>query len=34
MDDFVIELDNPARRWLEEHPNRDALLIAYSDTRC
>jgi len=34
MDDFVIELDDPARRWLEEHPNRDALVIAYSDTRC
>ena len=34
MDNFVIEFDDPARRWLEEHPSRDALVIAYSDARC
>ncbi len=26
--------DEKARRWLEEHPSRDALLIAFEDSRC
>jgi hypothetical protein len=34
MDEFAIVFDDEARRWLDEHPNRDALVIAYSDTRC
>jgi hypothetical protein len=34
MDQFVIAFDDKARRWLDEHPNRDALVIAYSDARC
>jgi hypothetical protein len=34
MDEFAVEFDVRARRWLEEHPNRDALVIAYSDSRC
>ena len=34
MDEFAIVFDVQARRWLDEHPNRDALVIAYSDTRC
>jgi hypothetical protein len=34
MGDFVIEFDDRARAWLKEHPSRDALVIAYSDTRC
>ena len=34
MDDFVVEFDERARRWLDEHPNEDALVIAYSETRC
>jgi len=34
MDEFVIVFDDRARRWLNEHPNQDSLVIAYSDTRC
>ena len=34
MDDFAVVFDDDARRWLAEHPTRDALVIAYSDTRC
>ena len=34
MDEFVVVFDAEARRWLDEHPDRDALVIAYSDTRC
>jgi hypothetical protein len=34
MDGFVIEFDDRAQAWLEEHRNRDAIVIAYSDTRC
>jgi hypothetical protein len=34
MNEFAIAFDDQARRWLEEHPNRDALVIAYSDARC
>jgi hypothetical protein len=34
MNEFAIVFDDRARRWLDEHPNRDALVIAYSDTRC
>jgi hypothetical protein len=34
VDEFVVVFDDRARRWLEEHPSRDALVIAYSDTRC
>jgi len=34
VDEFAIVFDDQARRWLEEHPNRDMLVIAYSDTRC
>jgi hypothetical protein len=34
MDEFAVEFDDRARRWLTEHPNQDALVIAYSDTRC
>src|ERR1700730_11459170 len=34
MDEFALEFDVVARDWLEEHPNPDALVIAYSDTRC
>jgi hypothetical protein len=34
MDEFAVVLDDQAERWLDEHPTRDALVIAYSDTRC
>jgi hypothetical protein len=34
VDEFAVLFDDQARRWLNEHPNRDALVIAYSDTRC
>src|ERR1700730_8674104 len=34
MDEFALEFDVVARDWLEEHPGPDALVIAYSDTRC
>ena len=34
MDEFDVVFDDRARRWLEEHPSRDALVIAFSDTRC
>jgi hypothetical protein len=34
MAEFAIVLDDRAQRWLNEHPNQDALVIAYSDTRC
>jgi hypothetical protein len=34
MDEFAVEFDDQAQRWLEEHPSPDALVIAYSDTRC
>jgi hypothetical protein len=34
VEEFAIVFDDRARRWLEEHHNRDALVIAYSDTRC
>ncbi len=26
--------DDKARRWLNEHPSQDALVIAYEDSRC
>lgn len=26
--------DERARRWLNEHPSQDALVIAYEDSRC
>jgi len=31
---FVVVFDDKARRWLNEHPSRDALVIAYEDSRC
>jgi hypothetical protein len=31
---FTVTFDEKARRWLEEHPSQDALVIAYEDTRC
>jgi len=34
MDELVIVFDDRARRWLSEHPNPAALVIAYSHTRC
>jgi hypothetical protein len=34
MGEFAVVLDDRAQRWLNEHPNQDALVIAYSDTRC
>ena len=34
MDEFAVVFDDRAQHWLDEHPNRDALMIAYSDTRC
>src|SRR6202043_651024 len=34
MDEFALEFDVLARRWRQEHPSPDALVIAYSDTRC
>jgi hypothetical protein len=34
MEQFAIAFDDKARRWLDVHPNRDALVIAYSDARC
>src|ERR1700737_509335 len=34
MAEFAVEFDDQARRWLEEHPAPDAVVIAYSDTRC
>jgi len=34
VDEFAIVFNVEALRWLDEHPSRDALVIAYSDTRC
>jgi hypothetical protein len=34
MGEFAVVLDDRAQRWLSEHPNQGALVIAYSDTRC
>jgi len=34
VDEFAIVFDVEALRWVNEHPSRDALVIAYSDTRC
>jgi hypothetical protein len=34
VDEFAVEFDERARLWLDKHPNRDSLVIAYSDTRC
>ncbi len=31
---FDVTFDEKARRWLDEHPSQDALVIAYEDTRC
>jgi len=31
---FAVTFDDKARRWLDEHPTRDALVIAYQDKRC
>jgi len=31
---FVVIPDDKARRWLNEHPSQDALVIAYEDSRC
>ena len=31
---FVVIPDDEARRWLNEHPSQDALVIAYEDSRC
>lgn len=32
--EFLVTLDDKARHWLAEHPSRDAMVIAYKDTRC
>ena len=29
-----MTFDDKARRWLNEHPSQDALVIAYEDSRC
>ncbi len=34
MGEFAVVFNDRARHWLEEHPSRDALVIAFSDTRC
>jgi len=34
MGEFAVVLDDRAQSWLEDHPSQDALVIAYSDTRC
>jgi hypothetical protein len=34
VDEFAVVFDERARQWLDEHPDRDALVIAFSDTRC
>jgi hypothetical protein len=31
---FKVVFDGKARYWLEEHPSSDALVIAYTDSRC
>jgi hypothetical protein len=31
---FAVIFDAKARRWLNEHPSQDALVIAYEDSRC
>ena len=31
---FAVIFDDKARRWLDEHPSQDALVIAYEDSRC
>lgn len=31
---FDVIFDDKARRWLNEHPSQDALVIAYEDSRC
>jgi hypothetical protein len=31
---FEVAFDEQARRWLDEHPSQDALVIAYEDSRC
>jgi len=33
-DSFQLTLDDKAQRWLAEHPSADAMVIAYTDTRC
>jgi hypothetical protein len=34
MDEFAVVFDEQARSWLGKRPDRDALVIAYSDSRC
>jgi hypothetical protein len=34
VDEFDVVLDERAGQWLDEHPDRDALVIAFSDTHC
>ena len=31
---FEVAFDEQARRWLDEHPSQDALVIAYEHSRC
>ena len=31
---FAVIFDERARRWLNQHPSQDALVIAYEDSRC
>ena len=31
---LAVVFDDKARRWLNEHPSQDALVIAYEDSRC
>jgi hypothetical protein len=32
--EFRVALDDKAERWLTQHPSADAMVIAYTDTRC
>jgi hypothetical protein len=31
---FELNFDARARRFIDEHPSHDALVLAYTDTRC
>jgi hypothetical protein len=34
LDEGLTPILNNARRWLNEYPSQDALVIAYEDSRC
>jgi hypothetical protein len=34
LSEFALDLDDKALQWLEGHPSPDALVLAYTVTRC